>query len=121
MTTLGASKLFCHLNPQELEAMSKIAQEQTFAAGKEIFKEGDKGDGVFVVKEGMVEISGLVAEDARHVFSRAGPGDFFGELAVLDYKPRSACALATEKSTVYFIPRAELLSLVDHSPAMALD
>src|SRR5215472_7715031 len=102
MVTLGASKLFCHLNAQELEAMSKIAREQTFAAGEEIFKEGDAGEGVFVVKEGMVEISGAVTGEARHVFSRVGPGDFFGELAVLDYKPRSAYALSTEKSTVYF-------------------
>ena len=120
MVTLEASKLFCLLNPAELNALRHIAREQQFPAAKEIFKEGDKGDGVYVVKEGKVEISGLVRPDMRLVFSHIGPGDVFGEMAVIESKPRSACAVAKEDTTVYFIPRAEMVALVERSPTLAL-
>ena len=100
--------------------MRRIAREQSFAAGREIFREGDDGDGVYVVREGLVEISGLVDRKVRLVFSQIGPGDVFGEMAVIDSKPRSACAVAKADTKVYFIPRAEMLALVERSPAMAL-
>ena len=120
MITLETCTLFHQLNPEELEALRRISSEQAFLPGKEIFKEGDSGDGVYLVKEGVVEISGLVAPNVRHVFSSLGPGEIFGEMAVIDQKPRSACATARTSTTVYFIPRAEILSLVERSPALAL-
>jgi signal transduction histidine kinase len=120
VVTLEASRFFCQLSPPELSALRGAAQEQKFAAGQQIFKEGDNGDGVYVVRDGLVEISGLVDQRGRFVFSQIGPGDIFGEMAVLENKPRSACAVARETATVYFIPHAEMLSLVEHSPALAL-
>jgi signal transduction histidine kinase len=120
MVTLEASKLFCQLSPDELSAVRGITQELAFADRQEIFKEGDAGDGVYIVKDGLVEISGIIGENVRHVFSRAAPGDIFGEMAVLDNKPRSACAVARQATTVYFIPRDPMLDLVERSPGLAL-
>ena len=120
MVTLEASKYFCQLSPPELSALRRAAREQVFSAGQEIFKEGDDGDGVYVVQDGLVEISGLVDHQVRLVFSQVGPGDIFGEMAVIENMPRSACAVAREAATVYFIPRAEMLALVERSPALAL-
>jgi signal transduction histidine kinase len=120
MVTLEACKLFCELTPAELGALRQIAREQTFATGQEIFKEGDKGDGVYAVKSGLVEISGLVGPEVRLVFSQVAPGDVFGEMAVIENKPRSAWAVARQPTTVYFIPRAEMLGLVERSPVLAL-
>jgi len=120
VVTLAASKFCCQLSPRQLSALRRIAREQKFAAGREIFKEGDNGDGVYVVQTGLVEISGLVDHRVRFVFSQVGPGDIFGEMAVLENKPRSACAVAREATTVLFIPRAEMLALVERSPALAL-
>jgi len=60
MVTLEASPLFAQFDREEIRALHGIAHERAFAAGQEIFKEGDAGDGVYVVKEGLVEISGLV-------------------------------------------------------------
>src|SRR5687768_7668060 len=97
-----------------------MAREQRFSNGQEIFKEGDRGEGVYVVKEGLVEISGLVASNVRRVFSQLAPGEFFGEMAVLDNKARSACATASGDTVVYFIPRDEMLKLVVRSPALSL-
>ncbi len=118
--TLEQSKLFSRLKPDELAALQRIAREQSFAAGTEIFKESDPGDGLYMVKEGQVEISVLVGEHGRHVFSQVGPGEIFGEMAVLEDKPRSASAVAAKPTRVYFIPREPMLKLVEHSPALAL-
>ena len=120
VVTLEASKLFCQLSQAELSALRRIARDQKFCAGQEIFKEGDNGDGVYVVRDGLVEISGLVNEKTRLVLSQIGPGDMFGEMAVIDYKPRSACAVAKSDTLVSFIPRAEMLSLLERSPVLAL-
>ncbi len=100
--------------------MGLVAQPLSFAPGQEIFREGDAGDGMCVVSEGAVEISVLVGQNVRHVFSLIEPGEFFGEMAVLEDKPRSASAVALKPTQIYFIPRAEVLKLVDHFPGLAL-
>ena len=120
MVKLEASKLFCQLPPQELAALQRIVSEQQFGAGTEIFKEGDQGEGMYVVKDGLIEISGLLSSQVRHVFAQLGPGEMFGEMAVIDEKPRSACATAKLPTTVYFIPRKEMQALVGRSPTLAL-
>ena len=90
MATLETIPLFRHLNRAELQALRLIVQERRFAAGQEIFREGSPGDGVYFVKSGLVEIS--AGTDARRVFSRLGPGEIFGEMAVIELLPRSATA-----------------------------
>ncbi len=120
MVTLEACPLFNGLKPDEMKALRQAARERDYAVGAEIFKEGDTGDGVYVVKEGRVQISGLVGPGVRHVFSRIEPGEVFGEMAVLENKPRSASAVAAERTTVYFVARDEMLKLVEGSPSLAM-
>lgn len=119
MVALESAELFCLLNPKEIAALRQVAVERTLAVGQEVFREGDPGDGAFVVKAGLVEISAQVNQDARRVFSLIGPGGVFGEMAVIEQLPRSACATAAQPTTVYFLPRAELLSLIERSPVLA--
>ncbi len=92
MVPLETSKLFSCLLPAELDSLKAVTRELTFAPAREIFKEGDAGDGLYIVKSGLVQISAAVSQTERHVFSRLLPGDLFGEMAVLDRQPRSACA-----------------------------
>jgi signal transduction histidine kinase len=115
--TLETIPLFRHLNRNELSALRIITLERQFAAGQEIFREGAPGDGVYFVKAGLVEISAGKGE--RHVFSRLGPGEIFGEMAVIEHRPRSATAAAAEVTEVFFLPRGELLSFIEHSPGLA--
>ena len=121
MVTLEISKLFRHLSPIELQALRQVAREQQFPAGQTVFKEGDPGDGVYLVKDGAVEISATVAPDTERVIAQVSPGELFGEMAVLELKPRSATAKAAQQSTVYFIPRDELLAMVQRSPVLAME
>src|SRR6185295_17803521 len=102
MIALQASKLFSELTREEAKALQGVAQERTFSTGQEIFKAGDEGDGIYLVREGLVEISSLVGPEVKHVFFRVGPGDFFGEMAVLEDKPRSASAVAARPTAASF-------------------
>jgi signal transduction histidine kinase len=121
MVRLEAIDLFRNLSPGEFQALRLITQEREFAAGSEIFREGASGDGVYFVKEGLVEISGVVGGNTRRVFSQLGPGEIFGEMAVIEQLPRSAIAMAFAETQVYFIPRGEMLSLIERSPALAFN
>ena len=116
MITLETIPLFRQLNRNELQALRLITQERQFNAGQEIFLEGAPGDGVYFVKSGLVEISAGKGE--RHVFSRLGPGEIFGEMAVLELRPRSATASAVQATEVFFLPRGEMLSFIEHSPGL---
>jgi signal transduction histidine kinase len=120
VVTLKASKVFGQLAAAELKTLEKIAAERKFEKGEEIFKEGDAGDGLYFLQDGLVEISGLVGENAGHVFSKIEPGDIFGEMAVIEDKPRSATAVSRQASTVYFFERGQMLDLVNRSPAFSL-
>ena len=121
MVTLETSKLFRNLNAVELNALGQIAQELAFSPGQPIFKEGDPGDGVYMLKDGMVEISASVANNTERAIAQVHPGELFGEMAVLEVKPRSATARAAQNSAAYFIPRDELLAMVQRSPVLALE
>ena len=121
MSGLESIALFRDLNHEELQALRLITQERQFATGLEIFQEGAPGDGVYFVKSGMVEISGLISTNVRRVFSEFGPGEFFGEMAVIEHRPRSATATARLDTEVYFIPREEMLLLIKRSPALAFN
>ena len=120
MVTLESSKLFCNLAADELKTLGQVAQERSFSAGQDVFKEGESGDGVYTVKEGLVQITALVGPGVRRVFSQVGPGDIFGEMAVLENKPRSATVTALKNTVAYFIPRDDMLNLLGRSPALSL-
>ena len=121
MVLLESNKLFCDLSPADLERLRGVTRELSFAANQVIFKEGDPGDGVFFVKEGLVQISAVAGYGDSKVLTRIQPGELFGEMAVFDKQPRSASALAEESTTVYFIGRSDFEGLLDRTPRIATD
>ena len=120
MVPLESSELFSQLPAVELKQLTNVTREMTVPAGREIFKEGDPGDGVYIVKSGQVHISAVVGTGERRVYSKLAPGDFFGEMAVLDNQPRSACATAETDAQLYFIPREQMAVLLTHSPGLSM-
>lgn len=120
MIALEASKPFRNLPQAEQNALRQIAIEKKFSAGTQIFKEGDSGDGIYVVKDGLVEISAAIGQN-RCVFAQVTPGEMFGEMAVVEFKPRSATATAVKDSSIFFIPRSELFAMFERSPALSLE
>lgn len=120
MVALETSKLFAQLPAAELKKLSAVARPMSFAPGDVIFKEGDPGDALYVVRSGKVQISAIISSGERHVFCTVLPGDIFGEMAVLDTLPRSAHASAEGKTDVIFVPRDHFIELLKGSPAMSL-
>jgi len=116
---LESIALFDGLGRDDLQVLRLITQKKQFAAEQQIFQEGAPGDGVYVVASGLVEISSIIGSGQRQIFSQLGPGEVFGEMAVIEYRPRSATVAAATDSEVYFIPRDEMLALIQHSPGIA--
>ena len=119
MVPLESSKLFRDLSPADMENVRRVAQERSYAPNQVIFREGDPGDGIYVVKEGIVALVKVVAHGESRPISRSVEGDLFGEMAVLDNNPRSLGVVAEGPATVYFIERTALLELLDRTPRLA--
>lgn len=116
-----AEKRFAGVLGEELQTLEGAGQSRLFAAGQTIFSAGDPGDGFYVVEAGRVEISAVVGNNEPRVLATIGPGDFFGEMAVLDDAPRSATARAETDTRTFFLSREQLLSLLDRRPRIALN
>jgi signal transduction histidine kinase len=116
MLPLESCKLFSSLSPEELASLKRVTREATFAGGADIFKEGDAGDVLYVVKSGLVQITAVIADAERQVLSRVPPGEVFGEFAIIDNQPRSATATAEAETTLYVVPREDLVAMLTSSP-----
>ena len=114
------TKHFGSLLTEALQAVQQTGQMKSFGIKDVIFKEGDPGDGLYVVLEGLVQVSALVNEKERRILSRVGPGDFFGEMAMFDNEPRSATAIAEQPSKLVFVTREDLLKVLASQPNLAL-
>jgi len=119
MVALESNKLFRELSPAELKRLRQATREVNYATGQPIFRQGDPGDGIYIIKEGRVSISIIFGQGDSIVLTKVAAGDLFGEMAVLDNDPRSASATADEATTVYLIQRPELLELLERMPRLA--
>jgi signal transduction histidine kinase len=119
MRCLEENRLFGTLDPSELRVLQESFEERVFQPGAHIFGEGDQGDGLYIVTEGLVQISALVTANERRVLGRIKPGDFFGEMAVLDGEPRSASATAEVLTKTLFIGREKMLGAIERWPRLA--
>ena len=120
MVALECSVLFSGLSDEELIALKSITQTAFYPAGHVVFKEKDAGDGLYVIGDGRIDISATVAEGETKILSRLGPGEFFGEMAVVDNEPRSATATVEKEATLYFIPRDPMLRMLERLPRLSV-
>ena len=82
-----------------------------------IFSEGDAGDSMYVVTDGLVQIQKKTSSGPL-VLSRLGPGEFLGEMAVIDKSQRSATAVALEPTTLLVYPAQEIEQLIANHPSV---
>lgn len=98
-------ELFKGLKPEALRRIARVANEEQHARGAKIFQHGDVGDKLYLILEGKVRISREVPGMGEEALAILGPGQMFGEMALLDESPRSADALAHERCRVLTIPK----------------
>lgn len=97
--------LFAGLKPEAIALISKVATEETHALGTKIFQHGDAGDKLYLILEGQVRISRDVPGMGEEALAVLGPGQVFGEMALLDESPRSADARVHSRCRVLAIPK----------------
>jgi CRP/FNR family cyclic AMP-dependent transcriptional regulator len=109
---LARVPMFTGLAPRSLEQLLAITSEVRFPVGKVLFRTGDPGDRLYVIVEGRVRISRDVPGMGEEALAVLGPGDAFGELALLDDAPRSADAHVHESCTMLEIRKDKLEHLL---------
>ena len=100
--------LFESLSTPELEKVEKISTMEAFAKDAVIFREGDPGDRCYVITNGDVRISKFIPNIGEEALAVLKPGDYFGEMALIDKFPRSAHAIANSDVAVLAITKADL-------------
>jgi CRP/FNR family transcriptional regulator, cyclic AMP receptor protein len=107
--------LFTHCTRAELAEVSKIADEIDVPEGKELTREGDRGREFFVLLEG----NAAVRQGSRKV-NTLGPGDFFGEIALVSRSPRTATVTTTTPARLLVITATSFKTLLNHQPKIQL-
>jgi CRP/FNR family transcriptional regulator, cyclic AMP receptor protein len=111
--------LFETLTRPQLDRLADLAREVTYGPGRMIVRDGTPGVAFYVITEGRAKvIKGKIA--SARGSAALGPGDFFGELALLDGGPRSASVVADGSLTTIRIERAPFRSLLKDEPDIAL-
>lgn len=109
---LQQTPVFGGLKAATLQRLIAGSQVVEMPAGGVFLREGDLGDKVYVLEEGRVEVLKTVGEQQR-VLKELGPGDCFGEMAVLDISPRSATVRALEACRALEVPASTLYQLYE--------
>jgi CRP/FNR family cyclic AMP-dependent transcriptional regulator len=103
----------------ELRAFAAVTREKVYPRASVIVFEDDPGDSFFVVREGRVKVV-LMGDDGREVILGVlGPGEHFGELSLIDNRPRSAHVVAMEESALLVLRREDFRARVEASPSVA--
>jgi CRP/FNR family transcriptional regulator, cyclic AMP receptor protein len=117
-TVLARNLLFRGLSPTTLEQISHLCIRRSYPRDAVIFSQSDPGDALFGVVTGRVRISASSAGGREVFLNIMEPGDTFGEIALLDGRPRTASASATAPSDLLIIRREQFLSLLAHEPML---
>jgi uncharacterized membrane protein len=118
---LASVDLFKLLDEQELADLAAVIDSTSLKAGEVIFNAGDLGDSLFIVRSGEIELFVKDTTGDKIVLTVAEKDDVFGELSMLDARPRSATARAMEDSEILLLDRDDLLMLFQKQPDAALN
>ena len=115
---LRSFALFSVLGDQELEDVAESAVEIRAEAGETLFRQGDRGEHLFLIVSGSIRLSSTTDRELEHPIALQGPASSFGEMAFLDGEPRCATAVAARPTDLLRIGRDELDEVLDrHSGA----
>ena len=112
---LSSINIFSDLSDNDLEKLQKVFKPRNYLKNSMIILEEEYGDLVFVVKTGTIKITRVNDEGKEVILALLGPGEIFGELAILDGEARSANALAQEKCELLAINKEDFLDILKHN------
>ncbi len=114
--TLLAIPIFKGLSGREISLITNIMHERNYLSGEYIFYQGDPGIGMYIIREGTVEIKRVFENKETLSLALLNKGDFFGELALIDGEKRSASGIAVEDTKVAVIFKPDLDEFVEKFP-----
>ena len=113
------AQIFADLEDDEVEAVAEICSELEFKFGQRIFKEGERGNRLYIVQDGEVRISREVPGSGEEALTVLKPGACFGEMAVFDRSERSTDAIANVDCKLLTISRSDFEMLMDFNRDLA--
>lgn len=114
----AAIAIFAVITYLDAKAKAESVTEKKFKQGETVFKQGDPGDRLYVVKSGEVEVIREDPEKGDTVLAKLGPEEYFGEMALISDAPRSATVRCVTAVTVLSIGQQEFQSLYSSIPAL---
>lgn len=117
---LKMNPLFSDLGAQELQRISGLCHTQQLSAGEVLFQKGDDGNALYGVRKGQIKIETGASDGSRLTLNFLGPGDLFGEVAVLDGQARTADATASEPTELFVLRREDFLAHLEREPRVAV-
>jgi CRP-like cAMP-binding protein len=120
LTVLRKHPIFSDLDSEAFDQLCRYAKHSTLKRGETIFSKGDPGTSLIAVIRGTVKISISSAEGRSAILNLIGPGEIFGEVALLDGLARTADATANSSCEIFVIDRREFIPFVRSQPALAM-
>ena len=112
--------MFRGLPASTIDGLCEISHRKSFAKDSMVFRQGDDGDALYGIASGSIRIFASDLGGNEIFLNILGPGDTFGEIALVDGLPRTASALVVEKSTLVVIPRHRFLAYLESHPDLAI-
>jgi CRP/FNR family cyclic AMP-dependent transcriptional regulator len=114
---LKRTALFGDLTQTERLALAGAMQRRDISKGAYVFRAGDPGESFFLVNAGRIKV--CLSQEGREVaLAELGPGDYFGELSVIDGQPRSADCVAVARSELLELPQGSFFKLLDENASI---
>jgi len=120
LTPLRQSTLFKDMSDGEIETLGGFFNEKVIPEGMTVFVENMPGESLFLIQQGAIKISRMLAEGDEKTLVILGAEEIFGEMAILDAAPRSATARVAEEASLLSIRRADYEVLCEQNPRLAL-
>lgn len=112
---LSKAPFWSNLSKQDLKSIAKVSKERKYASGDTIVKKGEGGVGFYLILDGAVEI-----KSEGTILAKLGPGQFFGEMSLLDNQPRSADVIAAMPSRCLIVSCWSFKGVISDNPRIAL-
>lgn len=112
VNALANIELFSGIHAEGLEKIAEVCVEQTYAPGETVFREGELGDKLFLIREGEIRISRKVSGMGEEALAMLGAGAAFGEMSIVDESPRSADAIVHERCRLLVLTKEAIEDLM---------
>jgi len=121
LEALRSVPLFASLDDAAATELRSLLSDRTVPQNTRLFKQGDKGDAMYLIESGRVRITIRDDDDQEVTLAELAQGDFFGEMAIIDGRQRSADAKVIEDARFAILSRESFLSFVRSNPDVALE